>query len=83
MITIGSMNKRLPAHPGTVRFEDADRGTSNERPVSEVPEGIAFAQVGDSWVPVTRVIARLRGNSQVIDSYAADGSLLSTTLRVP
>lgn len=72
-----------PVHPGTVVFVDLDAGTSREEAASSLPETIAWVQVGDQRVAVTRVESRKRGESREILKYGADGALLETTVSAP
>ena len=60
-----------------IRFEDAVRGTVEERSSADVPPSIAFVD----GVAVVRVVAQLRGEAREIQSYAASGALLTTTLQ--
>jgi len=70
-------------HPGTVVFVDLDAGTSREESAASLPETIAWVQVGDQRVAVTRVESRKRGESREIMKYGADGALLETTVSAP
>jgi hypothetical protein len=70
-------------HPGQIVFVDETAGTERTRPVAEVPESIAWAEVDGERIPVTRVVARVAKTQRVIRSYGADGELLSSTVQVP
>lgn len=61
----------------TIRFEDAALGTVEERSSADVPESIAFVD----GVPVVRVVAQMRGDTREIQSFAASGALLATTMQ--
>lgn len=60
----------------TIEFVDPDGGVLTF-PAGAVPPEIAVVE----GVPVTRVVARMRGDEREIQSFAADGRLLSTTLQ--
>ncbi len=68
------------SHPGTITFVDHAKGTTADRPVAEVPEGIAWYGTGAARVPVTRVEASDRGGTLEITRYGADGALLDVTV---
>lgn len=63
----------------TIRFEDALRGTVEEKDASEVPTTIAFV----GGVPVVRVVAEPYGEQRIIRSYDASGALLESTYQSP
>lgn len=69
-------------HPGTIVFADETAGTQHERPASEVPESVAWAELAGERVPVTRVVSHTNGDQRTIRSYAADGRLLASTVQV-
>lgn len=71
-----------PPHPGAIVMVNDWEHTERTVPVAEVPESIAYARVGDAWVPVTRVVATLQGDTRTLRSYGADGALLSSTIQV-
>lgn len=68
-----------PAHPGHVVFAEVGSPREKVLPVSEVPESVAFARVGDALVPVVRVVAEVVGDRRVLTSYGVDGQRLGAT----
>lgn len=60
----------------TIEFVDPDGGVQ-ALPAAAVPPEIAAVD----GVPVARVVARMRGDEREIQSFAADGRLLATTLQ--
>lgn len=66
-------------HPGTIVFEDVDEGTSREVAAHTVPHGVAWVRVDGSDVAVVRVRSQRHGAARVIQSFSADGTLVSTT----
>lgn len=60
----------------TIEFVNPD-GSSTSLPAAAVPPEIAVVD----GVPVARVVARMRGDEREIQSFAADGRLLATTLQ--
>ncbi len=71
-----------PDHPGHIVFEDADADTRRRRPVDQVPDTIAWAQVDGRRLPVTRVVSRMRGDDRQIQCFGPDGALLSSTVQL-
>ncbi len=74
-------SKRLPerlAHPGTVTFVDEEEGTSHTESADALPEDIAYVEVGDTLVPVTRAVKRRSGDYIFILQYGADGQCLKS-----
>lgn len=70
-----------PKHPGTITFVDGEKERVEE--ASTVPETIRFAPDKDGKLtPVVRVVAVLHGEQRTIREYAADGSLLRSTVQV-
>ncbi len=59
-----------------IRFEDATKGTVQERPADEVPDTVAWVD----GIAVVRVVAEDRGDERVLRSYGADGALLQSTV---
>ena len=67
-------------HPGEIVFEDLDRGRRESVPAVDVPDSVAFAEVGDARVPVVRVVAHRDGSTVYLRAYDADGRLLRSTI---
>jgi len=72
-----------PAHPGEIVFVDEDAGTEKTLTISEVPSSVAFVDTDAGPIPVTRVVARRRGQQREIQSFGADGGFLASTLQAP
>jgi hypothetical protein len=63
-------------HPGAIVLVDEDKGTKKTAQAKDVPPSVAFV----NEVPVVRVVARRLGEEREVQSYGADGALLSSTL---
>ncbi len=70
-------------HPGTITFVDLDAGTSEARPASEVPEGIAWVTREGVRIPVVRIESTAVGGRREIHRYGPDGALLDSTVQAP
>ena len=79
-----SQSGEAAEHPGTLTFLDEDTGTERVRAVGEVPATIAWAtDAAGRTVPVVRVVSHRRGAQRIIQSFGADGALLSRTVQAP
>jgi hypothetical protein len=72
-----------PPHPGTITYIDGDTQRSLAvRPVADVPEESRYVKVGDTWVPVVKVVATMVGEqSRVTELGPNDQPLRTTTQR--
>jgi hypothetical protein len=70
-------------HPGTITFVDRDTGTVEEKPASDIPEGIAWVERDGVRIPVVRVESGKVGEAREILRYGPDGALLDTTVSAP
>lgn len=67
------------APPTVIVFVDA-AGQQTAVPVAEVAVDVAFLEIGGQRVPVARVVAQSEPHGFVVRSYAADGSVLRSTV---
>ncbi|MBI5510696.1 MAG: hypothetical protein HY903_18205 [Deltaproteobacteria bacterium] len=67
-------------HPGTIVYVDGTTGAVvDELPISQVPEAGRFVAVGDTLVPVVRVVAMRTGARRCIYEYGPQDELLRAT----
>jgi hypothetical protein len=76
----GAVSPTGEQHPGTIVNEDTVGGTTRAHRASDVPQSIAWVKVHDRWIAVTRIVAVGTTARREIHQYAADGSLLQSTL---
>ncbi|MGK0358379.1 MAG: hypothetical protein ACI9U2_000666 [Bradymonadia bacterium] len=69
----------LTAHPGTIVFVDAD-GSESSRPMAEVPESIAWGQIGARRIPIVRVVRTAGGGVMEITRYGPGGEEVDRTI---
>jgi hypothetical protein len=70
-----------PKHPGTITFVD-DSSRETVEKAADVPESIRFAPDKEGKpTPVVRVVSVLHGDQRTIREYAADGTLLRSTVQ--
>ncbi len=68
------------SHPGTITFVDHAKGTTQVRPVADVPAALAWYEGVDGRVPVVRIEASDRGGALEIKRYGPDGAFLDVTV---
>ena len=77
----GAVSPTGEQHPGTIVNEDTVGKTTRADRASDVPQRIAWVKVRDRWVAVTRIVAVGTTARREIHQYAADGSLLQSTIQ--
>lgn len=70
-------------HPGHVTFVDRDAGTSEDRPVADVPASVAWYAGPDGPVAVVRVEKSAASGRLEVARYGQDGALLDVTTATP
>lgn len=61
-----------------ITFEDSTAGTQHTRPRAEVPDEVAFAEVGGARIAVARVVRRSAGDHIILDCFDVSGTLVRT-----
>ncbi|MCB9744111.1 MAG: hypothetical protein H6741_16055 [Alphaproteobacteria bacterium] len=72
-----------PSHPGTVTFVDDVHGTVEVKPVDQVPEELAWAEVGGVRKPVVRRRLFWHFNHYRVSTSGPDGEWLGTGVSAP
>lgn len=70
-------------HPGEIAFEDLVVPRKWTRKATEVPQSVAWVQVGEEWRPVLRIVSSGTLDHRRIDKLDAEGTLLETTVQAP
>ena len=77
------MNVTVTKHPGKIVYVDGNsQQVTNERPATEVPESLRFAETPSGLEPVVKVIATVEGDRRFIREYGVDGALLRSTVQI-
>ena len=79
----GDVSPTGEKHPGTIAHEDQVDGRKWTVRAAEVPRTIAWIKVHERWVAVTRIVAIGTRERREILQYAADGTLLQSTIQAP
>ncbi|PKN57417.1 MAG: hypothetical protein CVU56_11185 [Deltaproteobacteria bacterium HGW-Deltaproteobacteria-14] len=70
-------------HPGAIVHDDKVDGRVWTRLASEVPSGIGWVRVGDSWRPVVRIEITGTPAQRRMTKFGADGAMLESTVQAP
>jgi hypothetical protein len=79
----GATSPSGDGHPGKIRFADHVDGREWTRQAAEVPQAIAWKDVGGVWHAVIQI--EITGSSQrrEIRSFGQHGEFLATTVQSP
>jgi hypothetical protein len=70
-------------HPGEIAFEDLVEPRRWTRKAAEVPQTVAWVQVGEEWAPVMRIVSSGTLDRRRIDKLGAHGEMLESTIQAP
>ena len=77
-------NLRIPSHPGTVTFYDANtEKVLKTAQASELPESVRFAPgPNGTKIPVVKIVYTTTGNHRFVREYGTEGQVLRQTVQV-
>lgn len=78
----GSVSPDGHPHPGTIRHVDRIRDKEWTEPAADVPQSIAWVQVGASWRAVVRIEVAGDDARRCITRFGEDGAMLDTTYQI-